>query len=148
MKTIGLVIFDRWTQENAERLARQENLCLEYFEGIVNKEQPPCKIRVDSDLGSRITVYPDIGVTDDEKHRLLAWLVKMTGKKFTRFIRENEDTVSWICSGDEINLKDGENTFTAFIMMERASLGRCRIVKREKTVTVSELVCDGEVLKK
>jgi len=102
------------------------------------KDPPPCDVRVSADWGYRLFINPEEGTTPEEKHKLLAWVVRKSGKKFTKRLRsDSTNPYFWNCN-DEI-LADGRK---CLIFVEDMPLGKnCKIVKTKKTFEVSEIVC-------
>ena len=110
-----------------------------------DKDVPPVPIKMSLDWGYRCFVYPDEKSTEGELHRLLAWFVRNSGKKFTRFFREEGGTVTW-WNTSQTDFKDDEGELSALFLIEKFPVGTCQIVIVEeiKTVKVKKLVCGGE----
>lgn len=142
MGKVGELRVDSWTQDNAEKGTRQEMIMLVAVREWAEKEAPPCDVTVSADWGFRLFFKPNRDATDEDKHRLLAWLVRSTGTKFVRFFREDSGQVAWWNSGDECKMKDGDVVFRPLIFLENAPIGKCRVVETEKLVKVKELVCE------
>jgi len=70
---------------------------------------------------------------------LLAWVVRHSGRKFTKELRDGATMPYFWNSNDEI-LSDQRK---CLIFVEDMPLGKnCKIIKKMKTVEVSEIVCN------
>ena len=97
-------------------------------------EVPPIPFVLTFDWGYRAFVNPDPGATELDLHRLLAWFVRNSGKKFTRNMRD-DGSIFWWNSGQS-DFEFGVAPVNALILLEKFGAGNCRIVEETKTVTV------------
>lgn len=104
-------------------------------------EEIPVPISLTFDWGYRAFVNPPTDTADEDLHRLLAWFVRRSGKRFTRNMRDDGSIFWWNMSQNPRFEFEGES-LDALIFLERFKAGKCRIVEETKTVTVKKLVCD------
>lgn len=150
MKIGELVTVDTWAWDDWDKQRAGEERAVAMFRSWIESEAPPVGFMLSpSSIGSsclRVALYPDTAATDDDKHRLLAWLVRVSGKRFTRqFVESDKRVMWWNNEGDDKlwrKFQDADGEFELIIMLERPALGKCRIVEEEKLVKVKRLVCD------
>ncbi len=140
---ILLVTVDTFNWDHAaENIAKEKRMANLFLQWAAS-ELPPIPISLSTDDGFRIFINTVEG-TDLEKHQLLAWLVRHSGKKFFRFARE--ESITWWNRGttrpENEEFKDHEGPLHMLILLENGALGRCHIIKNQVMVEKSEIVCD------
>jgi len=115
------------------------------------KEAVPVSVQLSMDNGYRCFINPHPAATDQQKHALLAWLVRNSGKRFYSFFRSDEQRVAWwnanhakdAPNDNEEFLFDGR-ALKALLFLEHAPKPPgCTIVTETKTVQVRTLKCSG-----
>ena len=127
--------------EDQAEARRKEARFVAMIERWVVRNEPPAEVQFSTDNGFRVFVFPGINTTDEEKHKLLAWLVRASGKKFMRVWNEADSRVFWWNDIEDRNFTDDEGEFNCIFLFERPALGGCKIVEEEKMVKVKRLVC-------
>lgn len=123
-------------EEKQKDLDREKEIIVRVNEWAA-KDEPPCNISISSDWGFRLFIYPDEEATEKQKHQLLAWVVRHTGAKFEKSIRDDDKEPHWSCFQ---SMKIGN--MDILTMIEKMPLGqKCKIVKKTITKEVSEIVC-------
>lgn len=105
-------------------------------------EEPPLPFALSFDWGYRAWINPPAGAAELDMHRLLAWAVRSSAKKFTRNMRDT-GSIFWWNSGSTDFTFEGE-TFQALIFLENFGAGKCKIIEEEKLVKVKRIVCDDK----
>lgn len=144
------ITVDTWSWDNVEKRILQEKRCVAKIEDWAKKESPPVDIGIDCSCGSIVSVYPPLSgeINDNEKHKLLAWFVRNSKKKFLRDSRESGAIYWWNASHgkdipfDNDNFNDDAGKFIMTIMIENAAIGNCKLVEKERVVKYKELVCE------
>jgi len=141
---MGKIEVDTYRWDNSEKEISKEKRMVEIIKGWAEVETPPIDISVNTYLGLYITIRPfEFSVEDIDKHKLLAWVVKRSGKKFFKTVR-GESELIWCNSSSNGHyiFKDEHGELKMHISIENAALGKCRFVTKEKVVKYTELVCD------
>lgn len=152
---MGKIKVDTWSWDTAAKRMRNEKRCAAKIQDWGESEPPPIDININVASGNMVTVYPVFSmdviiddITDNDKHKLLAWFVRHSKKKFLKSARESGG-IYWSnrnygenLSLDNSDFEDDAGKFKMIIYIENAALGKCRIVEKQKTITVKELVCD------
>ena len=144
---MGKITVDTYAWDNFEKEMAQEKRIVAIIESWAEIENPPIDIYLMTYSASYVNVRPfQTDVTDVDKHKLLAWFVRLSGKKFLKHMRSNSELIWWNYSNfDKVDndlFKDAQGELRALIMIENAALGKCRFVEKTKTVKYKELVCD------
>lgn len=135
---------DKWSWKNNAKQIQAERALACLFLKKARKDPLPCTIRLSPDSGFRLIVYPDPEVEEQEKHLLLAWLVRHFGGKARRGVRDSGKPY-WALDQMKAAVVPSwpEGWIDPVVLMEDAALGKCRVVEVEKTIKVKELVCEA-----
>ena len=146
------VTINTYSWDNSEKNIAEERRICSMVEEWAKELPPPISFQTDPCDGYRVFIRPDHEESDDKKRALVRWFVRMSGKRFIRFFREEGGTVSWWNNegySDEMipnneNFEDKKGDLKALFLIENMAVGKCKVVKVEKTIMVSKLVCGDE----
>ncbi len=145
MNTIKMADYSTW--ENQLKDIANEKRIVAMIKGWAVLEEPPCDLTISTDSGYRCFMYLPYDITEEQGHKILAWLIRRSGKKFLRFIRDSGVKPTWWNNDSYDNptkndiFTDSMGEFKSLFLLENSPLGKCKVIKKKKEVEVSELIC-------